>query len=113
MAESFFYIKDSDDLPAIEATLLDGDENAIDLTDATVVFSMSDIGGNVGNINNRPASVPNPALGIVSYFWETGVLTSPGTFKGEFQVTFSDGTVRTWPNARSEQLNVIVEERVF
>lgn len=113
MAESFFYIKDSDDLPAIEVTLLDGDGNAVDVSGSTVVFSMANSAGLVGNVNNRPATLVQPESGVVSYEWEPGAITSPGSFIGEFEVTFPDGTIRTWPNARTEQLNVIVKKRVF
>jgi len=40
---------------------------------------------------------PNDA-GRVRYAWQTGDTDTPGTFQGEFEVTYSTGEIETFPN---------------
>lgn len=90
-----FYIKQNDTSPAIEFQL----DPVVDLTGATVVFNMAQQDG-TAKISRGVASVVGAAAdGIVKYDWSDGDTDTAGTFFGEFEVTYSDGSIETFPNA--------------
>lgn len=91
-----FKLKRNDTSPAIRSTLLDGSGTVILLTGASVKFLMKDKAGNI--IVNAAAVIIDAINGVVEYQWigaDTAVL---GFYKAEFEVTYSDGTVETFPN---------------
>jgi hypothetical protein len=92
-----FYIKENDTVPSIRATLQNGSGNAVDLIDATVRFHMRAIGGNSAAVD-AAATVVNAASGLVQYDWEAADTADVGSFQAEFEVTYSDGTVETFPS---------------
>lgn len=51
------------------------------------------------NIINRAATITDAANGKVSYLFAAGETSTVGTFVGEFKVTYSDGSVETFPNS--------------
>lgn len=96
---SAFSIKQGDTLPVLEATITKADGSALDLTNATaVVFRMR-------NVNARPAGTfkvnaaatfvdkPN---GIVRYTFTAADTNAPGSYAGEFVVSFG-GDQQTVP----------------
>jgi len=90
-----FYIKRNDTAPPLDAVL--EAEEEIDLTDATVRFHMAQI--DTGELKvNKPAEVVSVDGRRVRYSWEPEDTDTQGQFHGEFEVTFSDGAVRTFPN---------------
>lgn len=93
-----FYIKQNDTAPALRAILKDGDGEAIDLTDATIRFHMREIGGSTVKVDGvSPAQLP-PTSGIVQYDWVAADTDTVGSYQGEFEVTYSDGSIETFPN---------------
>lgn len=44
------------------------------------------------------ANIDDGAAGEVSYDWTAADTDTGGHFKAEWEVTFSDGTIRTFPN---------------
>lgn len=96
MAESF-YIKQGDTAPALRATLKDPDGTAVDLTGATVKFSMRTASGTV-LVNKQSVTLVTANAGIVEYAWQAGDTDTAGTHLGEFEVTHTDATVETFPN---------------
>jgi len=93
-----FYIKQNDTAPALRATLKDGDENVVDLTDASVRFHMKAIDGSTVKTDDV-ASIVTPATdGVVQYNWIADDTDTVGSFHAEFEVTYSDTTVETFPN---------------
>ena len=92
-----FYIKQNDTVPSLRADLRDGDNAAIDLTGASVKFIMRAIGGNTAVIN-ASASIVSEAGGTVQYNWQVGDTATIGSYQAEFEVTYSGGTVETFPN---------------
>lgn len=95
---STFYIKQNDTVPSIRAILENGSGNAVDLIDTTVRFHMRAIGSTSVSVD-ADASVVNANTGIVQYDWDAADTASIGSFQAEFEVTYSDGTIETFPNS--------------
>jgi len=92
-----FNIKQNDTSPSLGAQLLDGSKQAIDLSNATVRFYMKIAGGSTIAVDG-PAVVTNGTEGRVSYEWVTGDTQTAANYQGEFEVTYQNGTVETFPN---------------
>lgn len=90
-AMSRFIIKQNDTSPAIRQELT-SDGEVVDLSGASVSFIME------GKFD-RTASIVDAAAGLVSYSWQAGDTATAGEFRSEWEVTFSDGKVETFPNA--------------
>ena len=92
-----FYIKQNDTGPAMLATLQDANGNAINLTGASVRFHMRSVGG--GNpVVDAAATVVTAASGIVRYNWVAADTDTVGTYQAEFEVTYADASIETFPN---------------
>lgn len=83
-----FYIKRGDTAPALRYALL---PETVDLTGASVVFVMDGLG-------RAPARVIEAAPPVVQYHWEPGDTDRSGVRRAEFEVTYSDGRIETFPN---------------
>jgi len=97
-----FYIKQGDTRPAIKAQLYN-DSSEVDLTGATVRFIM-------GGVVDAAATVTSALTGAVQYQWETADTVDAGSFEGEFEVTFSDGRIETYPN--NGYLDILITEQI-
>lgn len=93
-----FYIKQNDTAPAIRATLQDGDGNAVDLTDATVRFHMKAIDASTVKVDDIVSIVSPATSGVVQYNWIADDTDTVGSFHAEFEVTYSDTSIETFPN---------------
>jgi hypothetical protein len=49
--------------------------------------------------NNTNTSIVDGAGGIIDYTWQVGDTDTVGVFLARFRVTFSDGSIETFPNA--------------
>ena len=96
MSNETFYIKRNDTSPAIRITCQDGDGVAVDLTGASVRFHLEDDAGTV--VVDAAASIVTAASGIVQYAWGAADTSTAGYFYAEFEVTYADNTVETFPN---------------
>ena len=94
---SHFYIKENDTRPAITANLTDANDAAVNLTGATVAFSMRVEPAGTIKISLGAANVTNSEAGQVSYNWTTANTDTPADYEAEFQVTFAGGAVQTFP----------------
>ncbi len=92
-----FQIKENDTTPSLRAALLNGSGDAVDLIGTTVRFHMRPMGSSAVTID-RSASVISEAEGIVQYDWIAGNTDDVGFYQAEFEVTYSDGNVETFPN---------------
>jgi hypothetical protein len=101
-----FFIKQNDTSPSLVATLKDFEDDAINLTDANVRFHMKSIDGTL-KIDAPMTIVSTPTLGLIRYDWQTGDTDTVGTYYVEFEVTYADNTVETFPNTGSETVSVI------
>lgn len=93
-----FTIKEGDTSPAILYTLSPSD---ISLVGATVVFNMADRRGNL-KINRGAATIIDDGSATdtptVRYAWQSGDTDASGVYLAEFEVTYSDNTVESFPN---------------
>ena len=103
-----FYFGQNDTGPALTDTLYDSNGNVVDLTGATVKFTMTDRFG-VVVINAAAATVNSPATGgSVSYTWQAADLANAGTFRARWVVTFANGEVESFPNADGSSTLLVV-----
>tara|TARA_R100000951_G_scaffold114510_2_gene119542 strand:+ start:521 stop:844 length:324 start_codon:yes stop_codon:yes gene_type:complete len=93
-----FYIKQNDTAPIILVTLKDGNDAAVDLTAASAVFKMRPVGQSTVKINSA-AIIHNADGGQVRYEWVAADTNTMGSYEAEFEITFSDGKIETFPNS--------------
>lgn len=89
-------IKRNDTRTAIKAELKSPKGDPIDLTGASVVFTMVKYGR---ILVNRDADVLDEETGKVAFVFEEGETAETGDMKAEFEVTYPDGSVETFPNS--------------
>ncbi len=95
-----FTIKQNDTSPQIAATLQDGDGTAIDLTSATVKFHMKKVGAAAAT-TDADATVLDANAGSVKYVWVAADTAIAGSYLAEFEVTYTNGGIETFPNDQS------------
>lgn len=98
-----FYLKKGDTYPNIETVLSDGN-GPVNLTDATVLFRMSEAGS--GNLMiEKEATLVEPQtgdnVGRCYAEFEDGETDIPGTYRVEWRVTFYNDKVATFPRSES------------
>ena len=87
-----FYIKQNDTSPKIRYALLP----TVDVAGASIKFHMKN-SADVTKVDAAGTIIQaNPA--IVAYTWLAADTDTVGTFEAEFEVTFADGSVETYPN---------------
>ncbi len=92
-----FRIKQNDTAPSLRANLKQGDNDPIDLSNATVRFHMRAVGSSYAVVD-KDAVVANAGSGIVQYNWEQADTATVGEYQAEFEVTYPGGEVETFPN---------------
>lgn len=103
-----FSIKQNDTSPSLGVQLLDGSKEVIDLSGASVNFYMKIAGSTTIAVNNA-AVVKNGPEGRVEYEWSTGDTQTAANYQGEFQVTYPNGSVETFPNNGYITIRVLPE----
>lgn len=100
-----FNIKRGDTSPALVYALTP----TPNLTGATVVFTMKARGGAV-KVNRAAATAVGPETdGVVSYAWDPADTDTAGTFDAEFEVTFADLSIETYPNASNITVKITAD----
>ena len=94
-----FTIKQNDTSPALQATLQDYAGSPINLVGASVRFHMKSLDGSV--VVDAPMTVTSPSTGVVVYSWQAADTDVAGTYYAEFEVTYSDLSIETFPNTDS------------
>lgn len=92
-----FYIKQNDTVPSLRAALENGSGTAVDLTNATCNFHMRPLGSTTITVD-ASAQIVTEATGIVQYNWIAADTDTVGSYQAEFEVTYPDGTIETFPN---------------
>ena len=91
-----FTIKQNDTSPALQATLQDYAGAAINLVGASVRLHMKGLDGSLAI--DSPMTITNVAGGVIRYNWQPSDTDTAGTYNAEFEVTYSDLSVETFPN---------------
>lgn len=102
-----FTIKQFDTSPTIGMNLQAADGSAIDITRAlSVRFHMRPL-GEVDPVIDARARVINAAGGVVAYDWLPKDTAVPGRYEAEVEVTYTDGSVETFPNGGYEIITIV------
>jgi hypothetical protein len=88
-----FQLKRNDTSPALLYEL----DRAVNLIAASVVFNMKEPDGTVV-VNRAAGSVESSDPPVLRYNWDPEDSAAAGVYLGEFEVTYADSTVETWPN---------------
>lgn len=92
-----FEIKRGDTAPALRYALF---PETIDLTGATVVFNLR------GILDRVPAVIVTASPPVIEYQWQTGDTDITGLRPAEFEVTYADGRVETFPTDNSLAVHI-------
>lgn len=95
-----FEIHRGDTAPSFRRRLRNDIGETVPLTNAQEVdFHMRslDYDTTVDDNTTGNVSIVDGPSGEVQYSWQSGDTDSVGTYRAEFVVTFSDGTIRTFP----------------
>lgn len=92
-----FYIKQNDTSPALLATLQDADGNAVNVTGGSIRFHMRQI-GSTAVVVDAAAVIVTGIDGIVRYDWQAADTATIGSYQAEFEVTYNDASIETFPN---------------
>ncbi len=91
-------------LPKIEVRLLDG-AKAVDISGATVAFSMDDEAG-VAKITDQVGAIVTPATdGKFEYAWASADVDTEGRFFGQFKLVIG-GVQHLVPNNSAQRLRI-------
>jgi hypothetical protein len=102
-----FSIKQNDTSPSLQATLKDAALDPINLTGASVRLHMKSVDGTLKI--DEAITIVTPLQGIIQYDWQSGDTDTVGTYYVEFEVTYSDNSVETFPNNGSKVVSVVKE----
>lgn len=102
-----FFLKQGDTTPPLVSTLKDADGAAVDLTGADVRFIMTPRGETEPTTDGVADIDADPESGVVSYQWMEGDTETAGLYDAEFEVTFVDYSVQTFPNSGYVRIQIL------
>ena len=102
-----FRIKQNDTSPSLQATLKDAAGSVVDISGSSVRFHMKSIDGTLKV--DEAMIIVDGTNGVVQYDWVAGDTETAGSYFVEFEVTYSDSSVETFPNNGNESVTVTKE----
>ena len=96
-----YYYVQNDTYPPISGVLADENHVPVDLTGCSVQFHMRNKESDELVVDSA-ALIDVPTVGEVVYAWKDGDMSVPGLFRAEFEVTYADGGVETFPSTALE-----------
>jgi hypothetical protein len=100
------------DTAKLKVTLID-DNGAIDLTSASVVFTMTSTAGTV-KVNKQACALLDQTQaatrGQVTYAFTSQQVNTSGKYYGEWQITFQNGDILTVPSAPDPYVFIIIKD---
>lgn len=102
---ALFRIKSGDTRPFFAVTLTYSDGSAVSLSGASVLFKMRDDAGSLKV--NAAATITDAAAGQCEYRPTAADTDTPGSYLAEWQVTFADTTIQTFPTRGHDRVKVI------
>lgn len=105
-------LKRNDLQPFIYCKAVDSSNTAIDLTGASVVFTMRDVESGVLKITRQSAGVTltSASTGVFEYQWQSGDTDTTGSFVGEFEITPGSGGKFTLPVNKDLKIFIVADE---
>jgi len=91
-------MKSGDTLPSLEATLTNAAGLAVDLTTAASVALHVTTMGTRTVVLNEGGVIVAPTLGQVRFDWDVDDVLPAANYLAEWEVTFNDGSVESFPN---------------
>ena len=104
MPEDAHYIKQNDTASSIKRVLVDSFSSPVNLTGASLKFSMRVKPAGTVKISAASATVSEAGLGKVQYDFTASNTDTADEYEGEFEVTYSDGKIQTFPTMATYQL---------
>ena len=113
MASNSITMKRNDTRPFLDVVLQDVDGTALDLQNGGVAasgitFTMKDLDNDVIKVNKQICEPIYQTTGMVRYSWDAADTNTAGTYVGEFNVLYNDGTNLTIPT--SSVLSIVILE---
>lgn len=106
---AIFTTKKGDTSNSLRCVLRDVNGVAVNLTGATVKFSMQSWPAANLIINKVAATVVNPLTGDVRYDWAALDVSTPGLYRSEIEVTYPTGKIETFPNNDYITVNILAD----
>lgn len=103
-----FCIKRHDRNPPLSSVLEAPADTAVNLSGATVKFIMTLLGASSAKVN-AAATIVSATGGSVTYAWGASDTDTSGLYIAEWEVTFGDGTKRTFPENDYLYVNVVAD----
>jgi hypothetical protein len=100
MPEETFYIKQNDTASFLTRDLKDAFGAPVNVTGASVVFSMRVKPAGTIKVNAQTAVIVTGGTGRVRYEWASdgSDTNTADEYEGEFQVSYANGKIQTFPN---------------
>lgn len=102
-----FRIKTNDTSPKLGVTLKDADGNVVSVAGGSARFHMKAYGATTLKID-AAATITDATNGKVEYVWSASDTDVAGTYYGEFEITYGDASVETFPN--KGYFTIIIQE---
>lgn len=102
-----FNIKKGSTGPSLVMVLQDSTGTALNLTGATVTFSMTPARGSTPKINDAACVIVSASAGKIRYDWQASDTDTIGSFDAEVTVTWADGKIERFPS--KGYITVVVE----
>lgn len=102
-----FRIKQNDTSPSLQATLKDASGAVVDISGSSVRFHMKSVDGTLKV--DESMTIVDGVGGVVQYDWVSGDTDTVGSYYVEFEVTYSDNSVETFPNNGNASVTVTKE----
>ena len=98
MPEETFYIKANDTASFLTRDLKDAFGAPVNVTGASVVFSMRVKPAGTIKVDGEDAVIVTAGTGRVRYEWLAANTDTADEYESEFQVTYANGKIQTFPN---------------
>jgi hypothetical protein len=98
MPEETFYIKQNDTASFLTRDLKDAFGAPVNVTGAAVKFSMRVKPAGTVKVDDEDAVIVTAGTGRVRYEWTAANTNTADEYEGEFQVTYANGKIQTFPN---------------